>query len=148
MTFDGSNSPTNVRPLNMKVLVMGCGRVGAMIATALWEEGHQVVVLDANPESLRRLPEELQQEAIVGDGTLEEDLIRGGIENRDVFVAVSPEDTDNILAAQMAQHVFQVSKVVCRIDDTARYEIYTELGLNAVSSTRLTSGLILQAVHS
>ena len=92
MTFDGANSPTHIRSLNMKALVMGCGRVGAMIATALWEEGHQVVVLDANPESLRLLPEELQQEAIVGDGTLEEDLIRGGIENRDVFVAVSPED--------------------------------------------------------
>ena len=72
---------------------MGCGRVGAMIATALWEEGHQVVVLDTNAESLRRLPEELQQEAIVGDGTLEEDLRRGGIEATDAFVAVSSGDT-------------------------------------------------------
>ena len=127
---------------------MGCGRVGAMIATALWEEGHQIVVLDANPESLRRLPEELQQEAIVGDGTLEEDLRKGGIENADAFVAVSTGDTANILAAQMAKHVFQVTKVICRIDDTARYEIYTEMGLKAVSSTRMISDLISQAVHS
>ena len=127
---------------------MGCGRVGAMIATALWEEGHQVVVLDTNAESLRRLPEELQQEAIVGDGTLEEDLRRGGIEGTDAFVAVSSGDTANILAAQMAERVFQVNKVICQIDDTARYEIYKELGLMAVSSTRLVSDLILEAVHS
>lgn len=127
---------------------MGCGRVGALVATALWEEGHQVVVLDANHESLRRLPEDLQQEAIVGDGTLEEDLRKGGIENTDAFVAVSTGDTANVLAAQMAKHVFQVNKVICRIDDTARYEIYTELGLRAVSSTQLLSNLILQTVHS
>ena len=127
---------------------MGCGRVGALVATALWKEGHQVVVLDANPESLRRLPEDLQQEAIVGDGTLEEDLRKGGIENTDAFVAVSTGDTANILAAQMAEHVFRVNKVICRIDDTARYEIYTELGLRAVSSTQLLSNLILQTVHS
>ena len=127
---------------------MGCGRVGAIIATALWEEGHQVVVLDTSAESLHRLPEELQQGAIVGDGTLEEDLRKGGIEGIDAFVAVSSGDTANVLAAQMAERVFQVNKVICQIDDTARYEIYKELGLNAVSSTRLVSDLILEAVHS
>ncbi|MFH1559865.1 MAG: NAD-binding protein [Chloroflexota bacterium] len=132
----------------MRVLVMGCGRVGAMVAIALWEEGHQVVVLDADAESLRRLPEELQQKAIVGDGTLEEDLRKGGIEGTDAFVAVSMRDTANILAAQMAKHVFQITKVICRIDDTARHKIYTELGLKAVSSTQLISDLILEAVHS
>lgn len=125
---------------------MGCGRVGAMVATSLWQEGHRVVVLDANAESLRRLPEELQQEAIVGDGTQEEDLREGGIESTDAFVAVSTEDTANILAAQMAKHVFRVPRVICRIDDPACHQVYTELGLNAVSSTRLVSDLILKAV--
>lgn len=57
-------------------------------------------------------------------------------------------DTANVLAAQMAERVFQVNKVICQIDDTARYEIYKELGLKAVSSTRLVSDLILEAVHS
>ena len=127
---------------------MGCGRVGSMIATTLWEEGHRVVVLDTNAESLRRLPEELQQEAIVGDGTLEEDLRKGGIENADAFVAVSSGDSANVLAAQMAERVFRVNKVICQIDDMASYEIYMELGLTAVSSTRLVSDLILKAVHS
>jgi len=132
----------------MRILVMGCGRVGSTIATAFGEEGHQVVVLDANPESLHRLSAELQRESIVGDGTLEEHLRNGGIERADVFVAVSTRDTANILAAQIAKHVFQVPKVVCRIDDTARYKIFTELGLTAVSSTQMVSDLIVQAVHS
>ena len=127
---------------------MGCGKVGAMIATTLWEEGHRVVVLDTNAESLRRLPEELQLKAIVGDGTLEEDLKKGGIEDIDAFVAVSSGDAANVLAAQMAERVFQVNKVICQIDDIASYEIYIELGLTAVSSTRLVSDLILKAVHS
>jgi len=126
---------------------MGCSRVGAVVATALWEEGHEVVVLDPNAESLRRLPEELQESAIVGDGTLEDDLRKAGVEDTDAFVAVSGRDTANALAAQMAKHVFLVNNVVCRINDPARYEMYTELGLDAVSPTQLISNLILRAVH-
>ena len=132
----------------MKVLVMGCGRVGSKVATALWQEGHRVIVLDPNAESLRRLPDQLQDEAIVGDGTMEDDLRKCGIEEADAFVAVSTQDTANILAAQMAKHVFRVDKVICRIDDIARHHLYTEIGLNAVSSTEFISNMILRAVHT
>ena len=131
----------------MRILIMGCSRVGALVATALWMEGHQVVVLDPDAESLRRLPEELQENAIVGDGTIEDELRRAGVESTDAFVAVSGGDSSNALAAQMAKHVFQVDKVVCRINDPAHYEMYTDLGLEAVSPTRLISDMILQAVH-
>jgi trk system potassium uptake protein TrkA len=131
----------------MKVLVMGCGRVGAVVARALWEEGHKVAVLDANAESLRRLPQELQERATVGDGTLEEDLRKAGIADTDAFIAVASRDTANALAAQMAKHVFQVQRVVCRLDDPARYELYTELGLEAVSTTQLVSDMILDTVR-
>ena len=130
----------------MRVLVMGCGEVGVLIATALWQEGHQVSVMDAAVGNLRRLPKELQQDAILGDGTQEDDLRRAGIESREAFVAVSAEDTNNIFAAQMARHVFHVERVVCRINDTARCEVYSELGLDAVSTVEATSNLILQAV--
>ena len=126
---------------------MGCGRVGALVATALWSDGHQVLVMDANPESLRRLPPDLQEIAIVGDGTLEEDLRKAGIEGADGFVAVSSRDTSNLLAAQMAKPVFRINKVVCRIDDPARYDIYTQLGLEAVSPTKILSDLIIEAVQ-
>ena len=132
----------------MRVLVMGCGEIGLMVASALWQEGHQVTVMDAAVGNLRRLPKELQLDAILGDGTQEAELRRAGIESRDAFVALSSEDTDNIFAAQMARHVFHLERVVCRIDDTARCEVYSELGLNAVSTVELTSNLILQAVYA
>ena len=131
----------------MKILIMGCSRVGALVATALWKEGHQVVVLDPNAESLRRLPEELQENALVGDGTIEDELRRAGIESTDAFVAVSGGDSANALAAQMAKHVFHIDKVVCRINDPAHYEMYSELGLDVVSPTQLISDLIISAVH-
>ena len=131
----------------MKVLIMGCGRVGAIVASTLWREGHSVVVLDANAQNLRRLPPELQDQAIVGDGALEEDLRRAGVEEADAFLGTSVRDTANALAAQMAKHVFGVEKVVCHINDPARYEMYRELGLEAVSPTQLVADMILEAVH-
>ena len=126
---------------------MGCGRVGAMVSTALWEEGHTVAVLDTNAESFRRLPPELQGQATVGDGMLEDDLRRAGVVGMDVFIAVAARDTANALAAQMAKHIFRVHKVVCRLDDPQRYAMYTKLGLEAVSPTQLVSDLILEAVR-
>ena len=131
----------------MNVLVMGCGEIGALVATSLWQDGHLVSVIDTRSDRLRRLPRGLQQEAVLGDGTQEEDLRRAGIESMDAFVAVSSEDVDNIFAAQMARHVFLVERVACRIDDAARCQLYAELGLDAVSAAEAVSGLILQAVN-
>ena len=84
---------------------------------------------------------------MLGDGTQEDDLKRAGIESMDAFVAASSGDVDNIFAAQMAKHVFMVERVTCRIDDAARCQLYSELGLDAVSAAEAVSGLILQAVN-
>ncbi|MDE2860996.1 MAG: NAD-binding protein [Chloroflexota bacterium] len=131
----------------MYVLVMGSGEIGALVATSLWQEGHLVSVIDTSLENLRRLPKGLQENAILGDGVQEENLRRAGAEDTDAFVAVSSEDIDNIFAAQMASHVFQVGRVVCRIDDPALCQLYSELGLDAVSGAEALSGLIFQAVN-
>ena len=131
----------------MRVLVMGCGELGALIATALLQDGHQVSVMDAAVERLRRLPEELQHDAVLGDGAQEDDLLRAGIEARDAFIAVTADDIDNIFAAQMAQHVFQVERVVCRIDDAALCAMYSELGLDAVSAAGAASVEMLRLVN-
>ena len=119
-----------------------------MVATALWREGHTVAVLDPNAESFRRLPPELQGQATIGDGMLEDDLRKAGIAEVDAFIAVASRDTANALAAQMAKYVFRVSKVVCRLNDPPRYTMYTELGLEAVSPTHLVSDLILKAIRT
>ena len=131
----------------MNVLVMGCGEIGALVATSLWREGHLVSVIDKRSDKLSRLPKGLQQGAVLGDGTQEEDLRRAGIASMDAFVAVSSEDVDNIFAAQMARHVFLVERVTCRIDDAAKCQLYMELGLDAVSAAEAVSGLILRAVN-
>ena len=125
---------------------MGCGGVGTLVATTLSQGGHDVVVLDSNPESFRRLSEELKRRAIVGDGTQREVLMTAGIDEVEVFVAVSSNDTANALASQMAKHVFQVDKVICRINNPANYEMYTGLGLDAVSATQVVSHLIVEKV--
>ena len=131
----------------MRVLIVGCGRVGADIARALAEEGNQVTILDTDPESFRRVFQNGEIQAIVGDGTVEEDLRRAGIAEVDVFVAVAQRDTRNALAAQMARHIFRIPKVVARINDPIRQEMYRSLGLEAICSTRVTSEMIMEAVH-
>ena len=133
----------------MNVVVMGCGRIGTQIVTALWKEGHRVTVLDSVGESFLSLPKELRElenTTYVSDGILEEELIEAGIQHADVFVAVSNRDNRNALAAQKAQHIFNTPKVVCRVGDPERQEMYNKLGLATVSSTKVTSALILEAV--
>lgn len=130
----------------MRVLIMGCGGVGARVATNLWRAGNEVVVLDTNPDSFRHLSEDLKRHAIVADGTRREDLVAGGIEEADVFIAVASSDSANAMASQMAKHTFGVDKVVCRINDPASYAMYIELGLDAVSATQEVSYLIVGKV--
>ncbi|MBI4336580.1 MAG: TrkA family potassium uptake protein [Chloroflexi bacterium] len=135
----------------MRVVIMGSGRVGAQIATTLWREGHQVTLMDTEPEAFLLLPREMRQDertTLLGDGTLDEDLKRADIEEADVFVAVSGRDNRNALAAQKALHHFRVSRVVCRIDDPLRTEMYAKLGLTVVSPTRVSTGLILEAIRA
>jgi trk system potassium uptake protein TrkA len=131
----------------MEVLIMGCGRTGGIIANSLAEEGHTVTVLDADEENLKRLPDSPEITAIVGDGTLEEDLRQAGVENADVFVAVEESDTRNALAAQKARYLFNTPKVVCHMVDPLRHEMYSNLGLLAISPTRIVSEMILEAIH-
>ena len=126
---------------------MGCTRVGALVSHTLADEGNLVTVLDTNEENLRRLPDSLGITTLLGDGTLEQDLIRAGIEEADAFLAVEPRDARNALAAQKVQQTFGVAKVVCQIADPARQEMYKALGLEAISPARTISGMLLDAVR-
>lgn len=119
----------------MKVIIMGCGRVGGRLAGLLDIEGHSVTILDIDSYSFRRLPADFAGTALVGDGMDEEVLKKAGIEEADAFVAVTEVDNHNIMAAQIAQHIFNVPKVVCRIYDPMRRELFSSLGLEALSPT-------------
>ncbi len=126
----------------MKVLIMGCGRTGSQLAAMLDSDGHQVTILDINDYSFRRLPTDFKGTALVGDGTNDETLKKAGIENADAFVAITQGDNRNILAAQIAKHIFNVPKVLLRVYDPLRRELYNTLGLEAFSPTIIFAQLL------
>jgi len=126
----------------MRVVIMGCGRVGAQLAALLDSEGHQVTVLDVNSGSFSRLVPTFKGTALLGDGTDEDSLRKAGIEEADAFVAVTQGDNRNVMAAQIAKHIFNVPKVLCRIYDPLREELYETLGLDAISPTTVLAQLL------
>jgi trk system potassium uptake protein TrkA len=121
----------------MKVLIMGCGRVGARLAAVLDEEGHEVTVLDNDTYSFRRLPASFGGTALFGNGIDEEALKKAGIEEADVFVALTQGDNRNVMSCQIAKHIFNVPRVMCRIYDPLREEMYGALGLETISPTKV-----------
>lgn len=121
----------------MHVVIVGCGRVGSTLATMLDRGGHSVAVVDQNSHAFSRLPEEFHGQAVVGTGIDEDVLRRAGIEHADAFAAVMTADNRNIMAAQVAKHVFHVGKVVCRIYDPLREETYRDLGLETICPTTI-----------
>ncbi|HET9199519.1 MAG TPA: TrkA family potassium uptake protein [Dehalococcoidia bacterium] len=130
----------------MRTLIMGCGRVGAELAATLEEEGHDVTVLDIEPYSFRRLPTTFRGRKVIGNGIDTEKLVAAGIEDSEAFVAVTQGDNRNIMAAQIAKHVFNVPHVVCRIYDPLREEIYRAMGIATVSPTKVGARLLREAL--
>ena len=131
----------------MNIVIMGCGRVGGRLATMLDSAGHDVTVLDVDSHAFRWLPPGFKGKAVVGDGTDEDALRRADTENADAFVATTQGDNRNILATQKARYIFRVPKVVCRIYDPIRREIYRDLGLETISPTTVTTELLKNAIE-
>ncbi len=127
---------------------MGSGRVGAQLAGLLDAEGHQVSVMDNDAYSFRRLPADFGGMALVGNGLDQEALKKAGIEEADAFVAVTQGDNRNVMAAQIAKHIFNVPRVMCRIYDPLRQEIYQTLGLEAISPTTIFAKILKEKLES
>jgi len=119
----------------MKVIVMGCGRVGEQLARLLVDGGHQVVVIDYETKALERLGPNFKGKRITGVGFDRDVLIQAGIEQADAFAAASSSDNANIVAARIAHNIFHVPRVVTRLFDPQRAEIYRRLGMLTISST-------------
>ena len=131
----------------MKILIMGCGRVGARLASLLDEDGHEVTILDNDTYSFRRLPPSFGGTALFGNGIDEEALKKAGIEDADIFVAVTQGDNRNVMACQIAKHMFKVPRVVCRIYDPLREEMYSALGLETISPTKVFAQLMREKIE-
>jgi len=126
----------------MKVIIMGCGRVGSRLANMLDEGGHDVTVVDTSNRSFRRLRDDFGGTTILGTGIDEDVLLRAGIEHADVFVATTQGDNRNIMAAQIAQKVFNVPTVIARMYDVGRSEVYERLGVKTYCPTLVGARLL------
>lgn len=131
----------------MNVVIMGCGRVGAQLAALMDAEGHKVTVMDVERYSFRRLSDTFNGIAMVGNGLDEDSLKKARIEETDVFVAVTQGDNRNVMASQIAKHIYHVPKVVCRIYDPIREEMYRDLGLYTISPTKVGAQLLTDLIR-
>jgi len=131
----------------MKIVIVGCGRVGALLARTLDAEGHQVTILDNDSYSFRRLEfsldlPEFKGKALIGNGINDNVLKKAGIEEADVFIAVTQGDNRNIMACQIAKHIYNVPRTICRIYDPGRREVFNGLGLETVGPTTIITDII------
>lgn len=130
----------------MNVVIMGCGRVGARVATLLDQDGHNVTIIDRVTTAFERLPREYSGNTIIGTGIDEDVLKLAGIESADVFIATTNADNRNIMGAQVAKTIFKVPHAVVRIYDPVRADTYRSMGLITVSPTTTISAIILDQI--
>jgi trk system potassium uptake protein TrkA len=127
----------------VKIVIIGCGRVGASAADMYDRAGHEVIVLDSLTAAFDRLPTTFGGKAIRGDGTDEDVLLRAGAENADIFLALTEGDNRNVMAAQLAVEALGARRVIAKINDPLRSTAYAELGVATVCRT----GLMLDAMN-
>lgn len=130
----------------MRYLIVGCGRVGSTLAGLLVAEKHDVVVVDENPNAFKRLGPRFAGGVEVGTGIDYDVLKRAGAERADGFAAVTDGDNRNVMACLIAQRMFRIPKIVARIYDPPRGQLYRELGIETFSPTTIGAQLIRDAL--
>jgi trk system potassium uptake protein TrkA len=128
------------------VVIMGCGRVGAALSLQLAPLDHTLAVIDQDSTAFRRLGEDFPGRTVHGIGFDKDTLVEAGIEQAAAFAAVSSGDNSNIIAARVARETFGVQRVVARIYDPKRAEVYERLGIPTVATVPWTSSRLLKAV--
>jgi trk system potassium uptake protein TrkA len=123
---------------------MGCGRVGSTLARSLEDRNHTVSVIDSEPDAFRRLGPSFNGDKVTGFGFDQEVLQKAGIRRADAFAAVSSGDNSNIIAARVARETFGIEKVVARIYDPGRAEVYQRLGITTVATVKWTADQVLR----
>jgi trk system potassium uptake protein TrkA len=128
----------------VKTVIVGCGRVGAVLASSFDQAGHEVIILDLTSRAFDRLPSTFKGTALRGDGTDEDILRRAGAEDADIFIAMTEGDNRNVMAAQLAQEALGAKRVIAKINDPLRADAYADLGIAALCRTNLMA----DAVHA
>jgi trk system potassium uptake protein len=128
------------------IVILGCGRVGALLAHRLDEAGHSVAVVDQDAGAFRKLGADFNGQTVTGVGFDRQTLESAGIERADAFAAVSSGDNSNILAARVARETYGVEQVVARIYDPRRAEVYQRLGIPTVATVSWTASQIMRRI--
>lgn len=123
----------------MRVVIMGSGRTGSLLARLLTEAGHDVTIIDWEEAAFDRLPDDFPGETILGNGVDQETLTLARVETADVFVAATSGDNRNIMASEIALKVFHVPRVISRVKDPNRAGIFSQLGIEV--DCRTTAGV-------
>jgi trk system potassium uptake protein TrkA len=126
----------------VKTVIVGCGRVGSVLADAFDRAGHRVVVLDTKTSAFDRLPGTFRGAAVRGDGTDEDTLRRAGAEDADVFMAMTEGDNRNVMSAQLATEALGARQVIAKINDPLRASAYAELGIATLCRTNLMASAV------
>ncbi len=129
----------------MHVVIMGCGRLGSTLARELDSEGHHVTVIDVDAAAFNWLEDDFKGTTIVGAGEDIEVQEAAGVQRADIFLALANGDNRNAMAVQVAKHIHQAPRVVARIYDPERADVYRQLGINVVNPTTILDQMVRQA---
>ena len=131
----------------MKAVIVGCGRVGGLLAASLDASGHDVIIIDLQTRAFDRLPATFGGEAFRGDGTDEDALRRSGAAGADFFLALTEGDNRNIMAAQLAHEALGIATVYAKVNDPMRAQAYAELGIGTVCRSTMMADALLGAMR-
>lgn len=131
----------------MYILIVGCGRLGSLLANQLSAAGHELVIIDRRSGSFERLSGEFTGYQLQGDGSEHSVLRQAEIHRADVVFAITSEDNVNLMVAQIASRIYNVPHVVARIFDPAREAIFRELGVQTISPTKLTADAFMHTLN-
>jgi len=126
----------------VKTVIVGCGRVGSVLADSFDRAGHDVIIIDTSTSAFDRLPGSFGGAAVRGDGTDEDTLRRAGAENADLFIAITEGDNRNVMATQLASEALGAKQVIAKINDPLRAAAYADLGLATLCRTNLMAAAV------
>ncbi len=126
----------------MKVVIVGCGRVGAFLASLLDSGGHEVMVIDAERPAFSHLPADFKGTTLLGNGTDMDVLREAGIDKADALFTLTQGDNRNLMAAQVAKQVFGVKHVIAKVNDPIRADLYRTQGVSTFSRTTILATLL------
>lgn len=130
----------------MTILVVGCGKVGSRLASVLDKMGHDISVVDQDESNFHMLDADFNGFTTIGVPIDQDVLRRAGIENCDALAAVTHDDNVNIMVAQMAREFFKIERVIVRIYDPSREDVFSHFGLSTICPTNLTVASVCSAL--